>query len=270
MIYERAVPISSERHRDWSVKTGTNYKFAQNVNSVPLLAAEFIPAATEFTLVFAGEGEAIFPAVILGVRDGDNLYVGEDGSWQGTYVPAFLRRYPFVFALSEDETTFTLCIDEEFEGCNKEGRGEHMFDSDGARTQYLQTMLNFSREYQAQFTRTKQFSDRLRELDLLEPAQARFQLPDGTSASLAGFFTINREKLKALPGDTLAAMAKTDELELCYVHLHSLNNIGRMAQKELKAQPGDTAEDTAKTTATTKAKPAAKDKNGAAKKKANA
>jgi len=257
MIYERAVPISSERHREWSVKTGTNYNFAKSVNSVPILAAEFVSAARELTIVFAGEKEAIFPAVILGMRDGDNLYVGEDGSWQGNYVPAFLRRYPFVFALSEDQKTFTLCIDEEFDGCNKEGKGEHMFDADGERTQYLQTMLNFSREYQVQFNRTKRFTDRLRELELFESAQARFQLPDGTSTSLAGFFTINREKLKALPGDTLSAMAKTDELELCYVHLQSLNNIGQMAQKDVRAQPAETAP----------AKPAAKGGNGAAKKK---
>ena len=261
LIYERAIPVSSERHREWSVKTGTNYNFANSVNSVPILAAEFVSAARELTIIFAGENEAIFPAVMLGMRDGNNLYVGEDGSWQGKYVPAFLRRYPFVFALSEDQQTFTLCIDEEFEGCNKDGRGEHMFDADGERTQYLQTMLNFSREYQVQFNRTKQFADRLRELELFEPAQARFQLPDGTAASLAGFFTINREKLKALPGDTLAAMAATDELELCYVHLQSLNNIGLIAQKDVRAQPEETPAETAP------AKPPAKGRNGAAKKK---
>lgn len=237
MIYERAVPISSERHRDWSVKTGTNYEFARATNSVPLLAVEFIPAATEFTIVFAGEGEAIFPAVILGMRDGENVLVNKDSSWQGRYVPAFLRRYPFVFMHSEENETFTLCIDEEFEGFNKDGKGERLFDSDGERTQYLESMLGFTREYQAQFNRTNLFSKRLRELDLFEPAEARFQLPGGETAALSGFQTINRDKLKALPGDTLSEMAKTDELELCYVHLQSLNNLTPMAQRAVGAQP---------------------------------
>jgi hypothetical protein len=241
MIYERAVPISSERHRDWYVKTGTNFSFANEVNSVPILAAEFIAAATEFTIIFAGEGDAVFPAVILSMRNGENAYVDEDGAWLGKYTPAFLRRYPFVFSLSEDKETFTLCIDEDFEGCNTDGRGERLFDAEGARTQYLEAMLNFSRQYQAQFLRTTQFTKRLRELDLLEPAEARFQLPGGESAALAGFFTINRNKLKALPGETLAEMAKTDELELCYVHLQSLNNITPMAQKQVGATPIDTA-----------------------------
>lgn len=236
MIYERAVPISNERHRGWSVKSGADYSFARGVNSVPLLAAEFIAAATELTIVFAGEGEAVFPSAILGMRDGENAFVGEDGAWQGKYVPAFFRRYPFVFSRSEDGGTFTLCIDEEFEGFNEDGKGERLFDSEGERTQYLGTMLNFAREYQAQFDRTMQFSKRLRELELLEPAQARFQLPDGESAAVAGFQTINRDKLKALPGDTLAEMAKSDELELCYVHLQSLNNLAPMAQRQVRAQ----------------------------------
>ena len=237
MIYERAVPISNERHRDWSVRSGQDYSFARGINSVPLLAAEFIPAAAEYAIVFAGDGEAVFPSVILGMREGENAFVGEDNTWQGRYAPAFLRRYPFVFSRSEDGATFTLCIDEEFEGFNKENKGERLFDADGNRTQYLENMLTFVREYQMQFNRTLQFANHLRELEILEPAQARFQLPGGEQAALSGFFTINRDKLKALPGDKLAEMAKTDELELCYVHLQSLNNLTPMAQRQVGAAP---------------------------------
>lgn len=252
MVYERATPISSEQHRDWSVKTGGDYSFAKEVNSVPTLASEFIASATEYAIVFAGDGDTVFPSVILGVRDGENTFVGEDASWQGRYIPAFLRRYPFVFSRSANGDSFTLCIDEEFEGFNKDGKGERLFDVEGERTQYLENMLNFTREYQAQFNRTTLFANRLRDLDLLEPAQARFQLPGGEAASLAGFKTINREKLKALPAETLAEMAKTDELELCYVHLQSLNNLTPMAQRHVGAAPA--SEEPAKKESKAKAK----------------
>ncbi len=44
---------------------------------------------------------------------------------------------------------------------------------------------------------------------------------------------VNRTKLKALPGDKLAELAKTDELELLYLHLQSMRNFqtlpGRLA-----------------------------------------
>jgi hypothetical protein len=231
MIYERAVPISSERHKDWSVRTGGDFGFAREVNSVPLLAAEFIAAATDHAIVFAGDENTVFPSVILGMHDNANGNVAPDGSWTGGYIPAFLRRYPFVFSRSEDGKTFTLCMDEEFDGFNKDGKGERLFDADGNRTQYLESMLTFAREYQALFERTQIFCNRLKEYDLLDAGQAQFNLPDGESSKLGGFYTINRAKLKALPPETLAQLASTDELELCYVHLQSLNNLTPMARR---------------------------------------
>ncbi len=231
MIYERAVPVSVEAHKSWSVKSSNDFGFAREVNSVPVLAAEFAPTAMEYTIIFAGEGDVVFPSVILGMKEGSNAHVNADGTWNGNYVPAFFRRYPFVFAASEDQSTFTLCIDEEFEGLNKKGKGERLFDAEGNRTQYLEQVLAFSTEYQAQFTRTQAFAKRLVDLDLLEPAQAQFNLAGGERTQLTGFKTINREKLRSLPAETLAEMAKTDELELCYLHLQSLNNLTPMTQR---------------------------------------
>ena len=198
---------------------------------MPLMAAEFINASAEYAVVFAGSEDAVMPAVILGVRDQQNLYLNEDGSWQGKYIPAFIRRYPFVFSSSEDGSTFTLCIDEDFSGCNQDGRGERLFDSQGERTQYLQNVLGFLQAFQAQFQRTQAFCRKIKELDLLEPMQAQFRLGSGEQMSLTGFMTISRDKLKALSGDQLADLARTDELELLYAHLHSLRNFTPMIER---------------------------------------
>ena len=236
LIYERAAPITARRHRDWSVAPTRDFSFVREVNSLPLVASEFLSAAQEYAIVFAGEGEAIMPSAIFGIGQ-ENAFVAADGRWTGRYVPAFLRRYPFVFSRSEDGSTFTLCIDEDYPGLNEEGRGERLFDSQGERTQYLETMLAFTREYQAQFERTRLFCAKLRDLGLLEPAQAQFRLPGGRSASLAGFLTINRQKLKELGDSVLGEMVRSDELELCYAHLGSLANVTSMAEKLAAAQP---------------------------------
>ena len=97
LIYEKAVPVSPQRHGDWSVKAGADFGFARHVNSVPLMAAEFPAAAAEYPVVFTGT-DNVMPAILLGAREKENLFVAEDGSWDGRYVPAFVRRYPFVFA----------------------------------------------------------------------------------------------------------------------------------------------------------------------------
>jgi hypothetical protein len=230
LIYEKVVHVSIERHANWSVKSGDSYSFAKTVNSLPLMAVEFPHAASEYTIVFVGgQDDDVIPAVILGLRN-ENLYVDERGNWRGKYIPAFLRRYPFVFASTDSGERLTLCIDEEFSGCNQVGRGERLFDADGEQTQYLKSILEFLKEYQAQFQRTQAFCRKLKELALLEPMQAALVLPTGEKVSLDGFMGVNREKLKALEGEKLSKLASTDELELIYLHLQSIRNFSAMGE----------------------------------------
>lgn len=230
LIYERVAPLSADQHASWSVKVDGTYRFAATINSVPLLAAEFTAAATDLPIVFAGEGENVFPAALLGFGPEENLMLDSEGRWRQGYVPAFLRRYPFVFSESEDGTTFTLCIDEEFEGLNTDGVGERLFDSAGNRTQFLKNTLGFASQYQAQFQRTRQFCVRLSKLGVLKQAQARRGSADGQSVTLGGFSIIDRAKLKEIADADLRAMFDTDELEMSFVHLQSLSNIERLGQ----------------------------------------
>ncbi len=241
LLYEQAVPVSSQKHRDLSVKTGNDYGFAREVNSVPLIAVEFPHATDEYAIVFAGTDDNIAPLAILGIQSNRNLFVSDTNEWKGDYIPAFVRRYPFVFAGSPDKTNFTLCIDESYGGCNTNGRGERLFDADGERTQYLNGTLGFLRDYEEQFERTRAFCRRLKDLDLLEPVQAQFTAPGGTTGALTGFMAINREKLQAIPSDKLVEMMKTGELELVYLHLFSLRNFRKMA--EIPTEPTIAATD---------------------------
>jgi SapC len=238
LIYETAVPVSSGRHGDSSVEVGANYSFARSVNSVPLMAVEFPNAAAEYAIVFAGAQDALMPAVILGVRGNENLYLSGEGAWLGKYIPAFVRRYPFVFSTADDGKTFMLCVDEAFPGFNREGRGQRLFGDDSKPTPYVDNVLKFLQEYQAQFHRTRAFCNKVKELDLLEPMQAQISTSSGERLSLTGFWAVNRAKLKALPGDKLAELAKTDELELLYLHLQSMRNFNALKDKLTPVQAG--------------------------------
>lgn len=230
LIYEQVVPVSKQRHGDWSVKTNVSYEFARPLNAVPLLAAEFLQAAPEYALVFAGQDEQLMPAAVLGIQQ-QNLYLDEAGAWKAKFIPAFVRRYPFIFARDEAEAKFTLCLDETFTGFNQDGRGERLFDSEGNSTQYLSNVLAFHQEYQAQFLRTQAFCKTIAELELLDPMQAQFNLKGGEKASLTDFRVVNRDRLKQLSGEQLANLMQTDALELLYLHLHSLHNLGSMAER---------------------------------------
>lgn len=239
LIYETVVPLSLARHRNAAVQIGENYTFSKNTNSVPLMAVEFPYAASEYAIVFAGNKESVMPAAILGVRDRENLYISSDAKWDAKYIPAFVRRYPFVFTNSDNGQRFVLCVDEAFSGFNHEGKGQKIFGEDGKPTEFVDKILKFLQEYQTQFSRTQAFCKKVLELDLLEPMQAQVETNSGEKLSLSGFMAVNRTKLKAVAPEKLAELARTDELELLYLHLQSMRNFmalpGRLAVIEGEA-----------------------------------
>lgn len=241
LIYETAVPVSGARHRLASVEPQESYAFSANVNAVPLMAVEFLRAAAEYAIVFTVAGDEVVPAVVLGIRGDQNLYLSNDAQWQAKYIPAFIRRYPFVFSTSTDGKTLTLCIDESYPGLNKDGLGQRLFGDDGQPAPYVDTVLKFLQEYQAHFERTQQFAKRIKELGLLEPMQAQVVTPSGEKSTLNGFLAVNRAKLRALDGEALASLAKTDELELLHLHLYSMRNFEEVKNRlfgVLAAQQG--------------------------------
>lgn len=231
LIYDNAVPVSKSKHRDLSVKIDNTFGFAKEINAAPITAVEFPVAAREYIIVFTGAGESLFPAVILGVKAGENIYLGKDDVFNAKYVPAFLRRYPFVFASADKGENLTLCIDESFPGCNRDGQGERLFDSEGKQTIYLKNVLGFLREYQKQFARTKVFCKKLEELGLLENMNAVIDPANGKRARLAGFQAVSRKKLKALTAKQVEGLFRTDELEMIYLHLQSLRNFDAVLER---------------------------------------
>ncbi len=239
LIYETAVPVSNQRHAQWSVEVGADYAFSRHVNAVPLMTVEFMPAAAEYAIVFAQEGDNILPAAILGMRGSENLYLSSENKWQARYIPAFVRRYPFVFSSTPDGQTFTLCIDEAFKGFNQQGRGQRLFGEDGKPSPYTENVLNFLREYQAQFVRTQAFCRRLKDLGLLDPMQAQITMSTGERVSLSGFLGIDRKKLRTLSGDDLARLASNDDLESVYLHLHSMRNFDEVKNRFLSLRSAE-------------------------------
>jgi SapC len=201
------------------------------------MAAEFASAALEYAIIFGGAGDVVMPAAIVGVRNDENLYVTKQGGWQAKYIPAFVRCYPFVFSSRDEGKTFTLCIDEAFSGFNQSGRGERLFGNDGKPTPYVENVLKFLQQYQFEFHRTQTFCKKLKDLNLLEPMQAQINLGSGERMALRGFSAVNRARLKTLSANVLAELVQSDELELIYAHLASIQNFATVRDRIAEAQP---------------------------------
>lgn len=242
LIYENAVPLSKEVHRNLSVDFSGGYGFAAELNTIPIVAEEFPLVATGLPIIFAQSEKGAMPSALVGLRNNENLCVSEDGQWQGRYLPAFLRRYPFVFSKDEGKSNYVLCIDSSFSGLNDQGKGDKLFDDNGEASEFTKDKLGLTTSFQKQFQITRDFGERLVELDLLRDGEAQFQTPSGDKGVTKGFMTVDHDKLMSLSEGELGALAKSGDLELIHIHIQSLRNVevlGRALIQHLQAERPD-------------------------------
>lgn len=242
LFYENPVALSKENHKNTKLNTqGNNFDFARNTNSVLLAGVEFTEAAKEYPIVFAQAGEATVPVALLGLRAVENLFVDADGSWQARYIPAFVRRYPFVLGETGKEGERMVCIDESFAGFS-ETEGEALFENDQP-TPVLKQAMEFLEEYQRQYVRTEQFVKRLLDNDLLKSLNAQVDLEDGNQFGLSGLMVVDEAKLLLMSDDEALAFFKSGELAWVYCHLMSLGCMSTLLDRLSKLRASGSADE---------------------------
>lgn len=224
LYYEKPVLLDRDKHRHRKVLPSASYAFARKANSLYLAGVEFNAACKEYAIVFtrASDGRTV-PVAMLGLRSRENLFVDEEGRWGGAYVPAFVRRYPFVLAELPGGSV-GVCIDEAFAGLN-EREGEALFDAQGNNTPFLQNAMDFLQQYQREYARTEAFCRRLQEAGLLREMNAKADLVDGRSFTVSSLLVVDEPKLMALPDATVLSLFRTGEMHLISMHLMSLANM---------------------------------------------
>lgn len=231
-LYEAVVPLSKERHGTWSVTGQGNYGFAAGFTSLPILQSEFAALAQFTPVVFGEDGPDTTPMAIVGLRQGQNVYVRSDGTWIAPYVPACLRRYPFVLASSEGSADLSLCIDEASPLADRTGKaGARLFEDDGTRTPALESALALAVAYLQDSERTKRIVDELAGRGLLESASITLPVSGQENRTVIGFRRVSRDRLKALSRDTITGMFEAGTLELIYLHLFSLDRFDDLARR---------------------------------------
>lgn len=229
LFYRQIVALDKDKHRQLRVGEIRKYDFARQTNSVPLAAVEFFEAAREYPIVF-GQTSATerVPLALLGLRDKENLFLDRSGRWDARYIPAFVRRYPFVPA--EGGEQLLVCIDEGHPAVGA-AEGQLLFASDGSPTPFLDKAISFLRDYQTEAVRTGDFVKRLTELDLFTDVAARAELHSGGAFQLGGLSVISETKYRALDKEVVEELFRKSWLALIDAHLLSLGNLGRLIDR---------------------------------------
>lgn len=239
LIYSNVVPVNRVTHRDLSVRQTTSFAFATGTNTVPIVDIEFVKCAGEMPIVFAPTQSGLVCVALLGAEQDKNAFVTAEGTWDGRCVPAFLRRYPFVFSMQDGSDRLTLCIDEAYEGLNDENLGERLFDAAGTETSYTRNVLKFVEDYQATFVRTQDFCARLEASGLLEEARIDYALADGRRGGLSGFLRVSPTKLRELGDEEVLRLFRSGDLDLIQMHLMSMQQIEPVVARMSAASPAE-------------------------------
>lgn len=232
LFYKNIAPLSKKQHSNVYVRPVEDYNHTRNTNSLYIAAVEFPHACHEYPIVFGKSAdEKLFPVALLGLKKDQNMFVTDDGQWAADYIPAYVRRYPFILATAnKDKSNYTVCIDEDYPGFNVDKEGQQLFDEKGNETEPLKQTIKFLQEYQNHIEATNLFCSKINYLDIVESMQAKVER-NGEEYSLGGFFCVSREKLKALGAEQCKELLQSDYMELIFAHLNSLNNLNAMLKR---------------------------------------
>lgn len=231
LFYVKPVILSRSTHRNARVQSPpADFSFAAGAHAVQLVVSEFREAAREYPIVFAEADEGRMPVALLGLREGENLFIDRRGGWDAGYIPASLRRYPFVLGEDADQDSQVVCVDENYAGFG-DVEGDALFDEEGQSTATLTRVMKFLKEYHRQYLRTRKFVQSLEEHELLVGLDARVDLPDGRQFGLSGMFVVDEKRLLELPDDQVLQHFRERELGWIYCQLMSLGSLPELAAR---------------------------------------
>lgn len=247
-MFKNMVPVTKAKHGKIKVKASNSFEFARELHVAYITSQEFVRAATTYPIVFIEDGSnssGFRPVVLMGLQAGKNLFVGEDGTWQASYVPAIVRRYPFALTKASDSDDYLVCIDEGSDLVNKKD-GAALFDSKGEPTEVVENVKRYLSELQQLDQLTNQFCDAMAGQNLFTPLNMR--VGDGAALrNITGCYIVNEQRLNGLSGERFAELRERGYLAQIYAHLISLGQMERLVKMNAAQQPASASSDEAAT-----------------------
>lgn len=225
LFFREIVPLDPRKHDELRLERGRDFRFARETNAVPIALQEIAAASGDYPIVFGGPGQTAMLAVV-GYRDRENLFVDPAGAWRrATYIPAYVRNYPFAFIEAPDAKTLVLGFDPQA-GCFG-GSGTPLF----ANAQPTQALTEAAELCKSLFQSLRETAALCAALDangLLVENSAVIDFTQGGQAVLRGFRVIEAEKFAALDDAVFLDWRKRGWLPAVYAHFHSQARWGRI------------------------------------------
>lgn len=220
LFYNKPEPLDFKKHGNISLKRNFGFGFTKNANAVPINLIELPQVCHYYPIAFSTDGNAT-PVAILGLRDNENLFVDEKGHWlEDAYIPAYVRRYPFIFSEFPGSEQLTLCVDLKDDVIAK-NKDQPFFDAEGKPSDLSKSALEFCKSYHAAAQQTQSFSQALETSGLLMEREAQINITGGRRINFSGFKIVNEQKLTEMDDKSFLEWRKNGWLPFLYAHLFS-------------------------------------------------
>ena len=220
MFYSSIEPLSAQLHKSMKIRPEAEYTYATKTNTVPLTVPEFTLAARHYPILLLGD--ELVPTAALGVQPEQNLFVSAEGQWDtGVYVPAYIRRHPFIL-LGGNDDRLTLGIDVASAATGPGARA--LFNDDGKETEVVTQALDLCNQFHGAFLFTRELSAAMKKHDIVVDCTLEIEPTPGQRMALGSFKRVDEEKFKAVPDEVILEWRKAGYLHAIHFLLQSMNN----------------------------------------------
>jgi hypothetical protein len=240
LFYNALEPLNSGQHANMKIRRIEKAPTIGSTHAVPATVDEFALLQRHYPIVFSVGPEPV-PLVLMGLNEGSNVFLDENGQARdpGLYIPAYMRRYPFLLArLRPDSDELSLCFDPTAGAVGEFDEGEPLFNGTEP-SEATTAILQFCEQFETAGQRTAAFIQELKNTDLLMDGEVAIQ-PEGAPQPFVyrGFRMVDEEKLRELRGDELRKMNQSGFLALIYAHLFSLSQIREVFSRQVQQGKG--------------------------------
>lgn len=228
-MYNNIELITNDSHKDAGVANVEGFAHAKELSTSMITMSEFYQACKNYPIVFANnEEEGWFAVALLGLEK-ENKFLDEKGVWkEGCYIPAYVRRYPFIYIKNEDDLLLGFDADHKV---NKEEAGDrHFYDDKEETTPFVANVLTFMNQVQNLSKVTTEFIETLVEMEVLEESAITGKNSEGKDISVNGFWILKEEKLEKLTKKNKAKLCEKNYMQPITAHLISLSNIQSLSK----------------------------------------
>jgi len=232
----RPALLDNVTHRHLRLHTGRSAALGDARSSALALPAEFRQLQAHFPIVFqqvdGPDGSSFQPVALFGLEEGQNLFLTERG-WDAPVVPMALQRDPFLIGRNGDNLQLHIDLDSPRIVRPEEGEvGTALFMPHGGHSEYLDHVVSLLEHLHAHAQQLPVFIDALTRHQLLEPFVLDIERPDGEQSRLSGLYTIEEDRLAALPGAALEALQRDGHLLPIYMQMASLSQLQGLIDRQ--------------------------------------